>query len=92
MEKYLGCSGFHYNDWRGKFYPESIDQKKWLRYYADNFNSVEINNTFYRIPEMNTLRSCIDQTPPGFRFSVKASRYITHMKKLKDSKEHVVMV
>ncbi len=90
MEKYLGCSGFHYKDWKGKFYPESIDQKKWLRYYSDNFNSVEINNTFYRIPEINTLRSWIDQTPSGFRFSVKASRYITHMKKLKDSKEHVI--
>jgi len=89
MEKYIGCSGFHYKDWKGKFYPESIAQGKWLSYYSDNFNSVEINNTFYKIPEHSTLKSWIDQTPSEFRFSVKASRYITHMKKLKDSKIHV---
>jgi uncharacterized protein YecE (DUF72 family) len=89
MEKYIGCSGFHYKDWKGRFYPESIRPDGWLGYYSEIFNSVEINNTFYKIPEVKTLRSWIDQTPPGFRFSVKASRYITHMKKLIDSKPHV---
>jgi len=89
MEKYIGCSGYHYKDWKGKFYPEAIDKKTWLRYYAYHFNSVEINNTFYKIPDKKTLNSWMEQTPADFRFSVKGSRYITHMKKLKDTKPHV---
>jgi len=89
MKKYIGCSGFHYKDWEGKFYPAAIDKKAWLHYYAHHFNSVEINNTFYKIPDKNTLKEWMHQTPGEFRFSVKASRYITHMKKLKDTKTHI---
>ncbi|MEA1887019.1 MAG: DUF72 domain-containing protein [Bacteroidota bacterium] len=89
MEKFIGCSGFHYGDWKDKFYPEDISKDRWLEYYSQHFNSVEINNTFYKIPEKDALKSWIGQTPADFRFSVKGSRYITHMKKLKDSDIHV---
>ncbi|MGM0666980.1 MAG: DUF72 domain-containing protein [Bacteroidota bacterium] len=89
MEKFMGCSGFHYSDWKGKFYPEDIKKESWLEYYSQHFNSVEINNTFYKIPEKDTLKSWLEQTPPDFSFSLKGSRYITHMKKLKDCKTHV---
>ncbi|MFO7853442.1 MAG: DUF72 domain-containing protein [Bacteroidota bacterium] len=89
MEKFIGCSGFHYSDWKGKFYPEDISKDRWLEYYSQHFNSVEINNTFYKIPEKEALKSWLRQTPSGFKFSVKGSRYVTHMKKLKDSKTHV---
>ncbi|MFO7754735.1 MAG: DUF72 domain-containing protein [Bacteroidales bacterium] len=89
MKKYIGCSGFHYKDWEGKFYPEAIDKEAWLHYYSQHFNSVEINNTFYKTPGKETLKAWIQQTPDEFRFSVKGSRYITHMKKLKDSKTHI---
>jgi len=89
MEKFIGCSGFHYKDWKGKFYPEDIKKEDWLEYYSKSFNSVEINNTFYKIPEKDTLKYWLWQTPEDFRFSLKGSRYITHMKKLKDCKKHV---
>ncbi|MEE4214131.1 MAG: DUF72 domain-containing protein, partial [Bacteroidales bacterium] len=88
MEKFIGCSGFHYSDWKGKFYPEDIKKESWLEYYSQHFNSVEINNTFYKIPEKDALKSWLGQTPPGFSFSLKGSRYITHMKKLKDCRKH----
>lgn len=89
MSKYIGCSGYHYNDWKGKFYPEDLHKDKWLEYYAKHFSSVEINNTFYKIPDASTLKEWIDITPDYFNFSVKGSRYITHMKKLKDVEKHL---
>jgi len=89
MEKFIGCSGFHYNDWIGKLYPRDMKKEKWLEYYSQHFNSVEINNTFYKIPDKDALKSWLGQTPQGFSFSVKGSRYITHMKKLKDCRKHV---
>ncbi len=89
MAYYVGCSGYHYKDWRGKFYPEDLKKEKWLEYYAEHFNTVEINNTFYQIPEKKTLKEWVKITPDGFRFTVKGSRYITHMKKLKDPEEHL---
>lgn len=82
MKTFIGCSGFHYKDWINKFYPEKLPKKEWLSYYAKSFNTVEINNTFYRMPEEKNLRSWMDQTPEGFQFTIKANRYFTHQKKL----------
>ena len=82
METYIGCSGFHYKDWSKKFYPEYLPKKDWLPYYSKHFNTVEINNTFYRMPEEKHLRTWMEQTPPGFIFTIKANRYFTHQKKL----------
>src|SRR5690554_1355913 len=82
MKTMIGCSGFHYKHWKGKFYPEKLPQKKWLPYYAQSFDTVEINNTFYRMPEEKNIRSWMEQTPAHFRFTIKANRYFTHQKKL----------
>jgi uncharacterized protein YecE (DUF72 family) len=81
---HIGTSGYNYRHWRGVFYPENLPQKNWLRFYADRFHTVEINNSFYQLPAKSTFQRWRDSTPDGFVFSVKASRYITHMKKLKD--------
>ena len=81
---HIGTSGWNYPHWRGTFYPKNLAQKDWLGFYAERFQSVEINNTFYRLPERSTLETWKRSVPAGFTFTVKASRYITHMKKLKD--------
>ena len=80
----IGCSGWVYKDWRGIFYPEDLPQKKWFSFYAEHFDTVEINNSFYRLPKESTFESWSRQAPEGFRYAVKASRYLTHNKKLKD--------
>jgi uncharacterized protein YecE (DUF72 family) len=80
----IGTSGWQYDHWRGPFYPKDLSGKGLLRYAAERFSTLEINNTFYQLPSRETLTSWRDTVPPGFVFSVKASRYITHMKKLKD--------
>jgi uncharacterized protein YecE (DUF72 family) len=80
---YIGTSGWHYPHWQGRFYPHDLTPAAWLDYYARQFSTVEINSSFYRLPSLAALRSWRDSTPPGFTFAVKASRYITHMKKLK---------
>ena len=80
----IGCSGWQYTHWRGDFYPAELPQPQWLTYYAQRFDTVEINNTFYRLPEAATFASWGRRAPRGFVFAVKASRYLTHMKKLKD--------
>lgn len=80
----IGTSGWHYPHWRGAFYPKDTPQCNYLRHYAGVFSTVEINNSFYRLPSEQTLRDWADATPPGLIFACKASRYITHMKKLKD--------
>jgi uncharacterized protein YecE (DUF72 family) len=82
MEKFIGCSGFYYNHWKGLFYPENLPKKEWLVYYSEHFNTVEINNTFYRMPEEKALKNWHEITPVNFKFSVKGYRFITHMKKL----------
>lgn len=89
MKIHIGCSGWNYKDWRGKFYPEKLPQKDWLEFYAKEFNTVEVNNTFYRFPKDSTLESWRDTVPKDFRFTLKGSRYVTHMKKLKGVKESV---
>lgn len=80
----VGTSGWSYPHWRGPFYPGELPADSWLPFYARRFATVEINNTFYRLPEPSTFRKWRDAVPPGFLFSVKASGFITHRKKLKD--------
>ena len=82
---YIGTSGWHYAHWKGPFYPQDLRDEDMLGYYAAHFRTAEINNTFYRLPEKNTLARWRQTAPDGFIFAVKASRYITHMKKLKDA-------
>lgn len=84
MKVHIGCSGYNYKDWRGTFYPGKMAQKNWLEYYASVFDSVEINNTFYKFPRENTLKQWRDRVPSTFKFTLKGHRYITHRKKLKE--------
>ncbi|MEN6357420.1 MAG: DUF72 domain-containing protein [Armatimonadota bacterium] len=84
---YCGTSGWNYSDWRGRFYPDDLPQSRWLEYYSSVFDTVEINNSFYRLPEESTFEKWRDQTPDGFTFAVKASRYLTHIKRLKEPEE-----
>lgn len=80
MKWYIGCSGFHYRDWRGTFYPQDLPQKKWFDYYSQQFSTVELNVTFYRFPQLSFLKNWYDKSPADFRFSVKAPKAITHFK------------
>ncbi|MGO9612792.1 MAG: DUF72 domain-containing protein [Dissulfurispiraceae bacterium] len=80
----IGCSGFNYWHWRGKFYPRDLPQRRWFEYYARVFSSVELNVTFYRLPLSSTYDKWYKETPPGFAFSLKGSRFITHVKRLID--------
>lgn len=86
---HIGTSGWHYDHWKGPFYPENIKNSEMLAFYCVHFKTAEINNTFYQIPEKKTLSEWKDTVPENFIFTVKASRYITHMKKLKDPEEPV---
>ncbi len=81
---YIGTSGWHYRHWVGPFYPAGMDSSDFLAYYARCFQTVEINNSFYRLPPKETFAMWRETVPEGFIFAVKASRYITHMKRLKD--------
>ncbi len=83
MKIFIGCSGYSYKDWKKKFYPEELPKKEWLSFYAEHFNTVEINNTFYKFPTQDQLSQWKDQTPKSFKFTIKANRYLSHMKKLK---------
>lgn len=83
----IGTSGWHYDHWLGPFYPQGSEGEALLPFYAEHFATVEVNNTFYQLPQAATLRQWRQMTPDGFTFAVKASRYITHMKKLKDPQE-----
>jgi uncharacterized protein YecE (DUF72 family) len=80
----VGCSGWQYKHWRGSFYPDELPQARWFDFYASRFDTVEINNTFYRLPQPETFAHWREQAPPRFVYAVKASRFLTHMKKLKD--------
>jgi len=81
---HIGTSGWHYDHWKGPFYPEHISAEEMLRYYTGHFHTVEINNSFYRLPGKGTLEVWKKTVPSNFVFAMKGSRYITHMKKLKD--------
>jgi uncharacterized protein YecE (DUF72 family) len=83
---HIGTSGWHYKHWRGPFYPPDLRTDKMLSFYFQRFDCVEINNSFYRLPNIHALKTWHDTTPAGFCFSVKGSRFLTHMKKLKDPK------
>lgn len=83
----IGTSGWSYQHWVGPFYPEGTRSRDFLRLYAEHFDTAELNNTFYNLPKVETLESWRDQTPEDFLFACKGSRYITHMKKLKDPAE-----
>jgi uncharacterized protein YecE (DUF72 family) len=83
----VGCSGWEYKHWRGDFYPATVPRTRWFEHYAAVFDTVEINNTFYRLPEERTFAAWSARAPAGFLYAVKASRFLTHMKKLKDPEE-----
>jgi uncharacterized protein YecE (DUF72 family) len=85
----VGTSGFDYRDWRGPFYPQSIKGSDRLAYYAEQFDTVELNVTFYRMPSASAFRGWRDAVPDGFVFAVKASRYLTHIKRLADPRGSV---
>ena len=85
----MGCSGWNYADWRGVLYPPGCPQRKWLARYAEVFDTVEVNTTFYRLPSLDAVRGWVQQTPPGFTFAVKSSRYLTHIKRLTDMERGV---
>ena len=82
---YVGTSGYSYKEWKGSFYPEKISAKDMLSYYASHFQAVELNNTFYRLPQKSMIESWKAQVPDNFRFTMKASQLITHFKRLKDT-------
>jgi uncharacterized protein YecE (DUF72 family) len=83
---WIGCSGWNYRDWRETVYPKGLPAKRWLEHYAGIFRTVEINNTFYRLPTLSAVEGWAEQTPDDFVFTVKASRYLTHIKRLTDMK------
>jgi uncharacterized protein YecE (DUF72 family) len=83
----IGCSGYHYAEWKRIFYPEDLAQRKWFEYYSQHFNSIELNMTFYRFPKLNFLQSWYDRSPEDFVFTVKAPRLITHYKRLNEAQE-----
>jgi uncharacterized protein YecE (DUF72 family) len=88
----VGCSGWNYKDWRESFYPRGLPARRWLERYAEAFDTVEINNTFYRLPNRSAVENWVEQTPRGFVFTVKASRYLTHIKRLATVEEGVKLL
>ena len=84
---YVGTSGYSYKEWKGSFYPEKIPAKEMLRYYSERLSTVEINATFYRMPQPSMLENWKEQVPGTFRFSLKAPQRITHFKRLKETEE-----
>jgi uncharacterized protein YecE (DUF72 family) len=87
MQLYVGTSGYSYKEWKGTFYPAELADEEMLAYYGQRFNTVEINNTFYRLPTEKLLSSWAQKVPESFRFTLKASRRITHIKRLKEAQE-----
>ncbi len=87
MNLFVGTSGYSYKEWKGSFYPEKIPAKEMLSYYATRLSTVEINATFYRMPQKSVLENWKEQVPITFRFSLKASQRITHFKRLKETDE-----
>ncbi|MDQ3879877.1 MAG: DUF72 domain-containing protein [Chloroflexota bacterium] len=85
----IGCSGWQYRHWAGEFYPADLPQKRWLEHYARTFDTVEVNNSFYRLPPRTVFVAWRRRSPDGFSFAVKASRYLTHVKRLKDPTEPI---
>jgi uncharacterized protein YecE (DUF72 family) len=80
----IGCSGWNYAHWRERFYPRGCPPARWLRFYAQHFDTVEVNATFYRLPTRKAVAGWVEQSPEEFLFTIKASRYLTHIKRLTD--------
>ena len=89
MDLYVGTSGYSYKEWKGTFYPEDLPDKQMLRFYGERFRSVEINNTFYRMPKASVLEAWAKEVPADFMFVLKASQRITHHQRLKDTDDSV---
>ena len=89
MNLYVGTSGYSYKEWRGTFYPEDLPEKRMLRYYGEHFRTVEINNTFHRMPNASVLEAWAGEVPADFRFVLKAPQRITHMQRLHDAGDSV---
>ena len=89
MEMLAGTSGFSYKEWLGHFYPEKLPAAEMLRYYAEHFATVEINNTFYRMPAESMLARWSEEVPEDFAFTLKAPRRITHEKRLREAESDV---
>lgn len=88
----IGCSGWNYKHWRGGvFYPPRLSPREWLAFYAQHFDTVEVNNTFYRLPTVKAVQGWVDQSPPGFCFAVKMSRYVTHIKRLTGVEQSIAL-
>lgn len=87
MRIHIGTSGYNYDHWQGVFYPEDLAQNKWLEFYVKHFKTVELNVTFYRLPQESAFKSWHRRTPADFLFVLKGSRFISHIKKLRDVKE-----
>lgn len=85
----VGTSGWQYRPWRGVLYPTKLPQSEWLTHFADRFPIVEVNSTFYRLPERSTFEAWYEQTPSSFQFALKISRYLTHIKRLRDPEEPI---
>lgn len=85
----VGTSGWQYADWRGPFYPDDLPQRRWLEHYAATFGTVEVNGAFYRLPSREVFQRWAAETPPGFVAAVKVSRYLTHVRRLRDPAEPV---
>lgn len=87
MPIFVGTSGWQYRHWRGVFYPADVPQRRWLEHYASLYAAVENDGTFYRLPSRETFAGWHDRTPPGFVMAIKASRFLTHVKRLRDPAE-----
>lgn len=87
MEWHIGLSGFHYKEWKDSFYPAHLPQRLWFDYYCQHFNTLELNSSFYRFPQVHILKGWFDKSPKDFRFSVKAPKAITHFKQFRDCGE-----
>ena len=85
----IGTSGWHYDHWKHRFYPEELNKRRWLEFYAGHFTTVELNNSFYRLPPETTFATWYESSPASFTFAVKVSRFITHIKRIKATEEAV---
>jgi uncharacterized protein YecE (DUF72 family) len=85
----VGCSGWNYDSWRGRLYPEGLGTARWLKRYGEVFDTVEVNSTFYRLASRDAVARWVEETPDDFLFAAKASRYLTHVRRLRDTEEGV---
>ncbi|MCW2922646.1 MAG: hypothetical protein JWM98_50 [Thermoleophilia bacterium] len=89
---WIGCSGWQYDSWKGRFYPDRLPHPQWLEHYARHFPTVEVNSTFYRLPKRDAVAHWLEQVPPGFRIVIKGSKFVTQNKKLRDFGEHAPLL